>query len=252
MNLLILGAGYAVRLHPHSLTLPKPLIEVAGLAMVEHVLRRMAASASIRRAVLVSNGRFHADYARWLDGFSASAHSRTIPVPQLVNDGSTSPANKLGAIGDLLLGLRAGDLYGDDLIVIGGDNLFECPQPGFIERSRQVPASIATYDVGSREVVKRFASLETDAEGRLTAFVEKPTAPTGTIAGTAFYFFRKETLPLIDRYLAEGNHPDNAGFLFQWLYPRLPTYAFPVEGRWFDIGDAAALAEARAVFSALG
>ncbi len=98
--------------------------------------------------------------------------------------------------------------------------------------------------------MKRFASLETDADGRLSAFVEKPAAPTGTIAGTACYFFQRDTLPLIDRYLAEGNHPDNAGFLFQWLFPRLPTYGFPVEGRWFDIGDAAALEEARAVFAA--
>lgn len=251
MNLLVLGAGYAVRLHPHSLNLPKPLIEVAGKPMVEHVLCRMAASAPIRRSVLVSNARFHPEYARWLDGFSRSPSAPGLPMPALLNDGSTGPENKLGAIGDLLLGLREGDLYGDDLIVIGGDNLFEHPQSGFVERARHFPASIATYDVGCPEIVKRFASLETDAEGRLTAFVEKPVAPTGTIAGTAFYFFQKDTLPLIDRYVDEGNHPDNAGYLFQWLFPRLPTYAFPVDGRWFDIGDSAALEEARGVFASL-
>jgi len=248
MNLLILAAGYAVRLHPHSLTTPKPLLDVGGVPMVEHVLRRMAASATLDRAVLVSNARFHDAYAGWIGTFARSEGIDGIPLPDLINDGSTAPENKLGAIGDLRLGMREGDLYGDDLVVIGGDNLFELPQPGFIGRARPLPAAIATADVGSPENVRRFASLETDGEGRLTAFIEKPAAPTGTIAGTALYYFRRETLPLIDRYVEEGNHPDNAGYLFQWLFPRIPTYAFPIDGRWFDIGDADTLAEARRAF----
>ncbi len=245
MNLLILGAGYALRLYPLTKNTAKPLLEVAGRTMVEWVVYALADVADIKKTVLISNDRFAADYEEWIAGFDAP---RPALRPQLINDGSTNPDDQIGAIGDLHLALRVGDLYDDDLIVIGGDNLFSDCQAPFVEFSCDKPASIATYDVGSPEVVKRFASMETDAEGRITNFIEKPENPTTTIAGTAFYFFQKETLRLIDDYIAEGNNPDNAGYLFQWLFPRIPTYAHAVSGHWFDVGTKEALTEAREVF----
>jgi glucose-1-phosphate thymidylyltransferase len=247
MNLLVLGAGYALRLYPLTRNTAKPLIDVAGKPMIEHVIAAMSGIDDIEKTVLISNDRFAADYDRWLSAFAAP---RPALHPVLLNDGSTSPDDQIGAIGDLHLALGRGNLYDDDLIVVGGDNLFSDCQLPFVEFARDKPASIATFDVGSPEIVKRFASLESDGDGRITAFVEKPSSPTTTIAGTAFYFFQKDTLPLIDRYIADGNNPDNAGYLFQWLYPRIPTFAHSVAGRWFDVGTESALAEARQVFAA--
>ena len=57
-------------------------------------------------------------------------------------------------------------------------------------------------------------------------------------------------LPLIRRYLEEGNNPDQPGRLVQWLYPQLPVYAWQVPGRWYDIGSPETLAQADREFSA--
>jgi glucose-1-phosphate thymidylyltransferase len=55
-------------------------------------------------------------------------------------------------------------------------------------------------------------------------------------------------LPLIDRYLAEGNNSDQPGRLIQWLYLRVPVYTWRMPGLWFDIGSKESLAEANRVF----
>jgi glucose-1-phosphate thymidylyltransferase len=247
MNLLVLAAGYAIRLYPLTKNTAKPLIDIAGQPILDRLLASFDTIPDIKRSVLISNGRFAPDFDHWL---GQRTPSRPELQPELINNSSMCREEKRGAVADLHLALEKGALYDDDLIIVGGDNLFAKPQTGFINASRSRPASIATYDVGCTETVKRFASLEIDADEKITAFTEKPTEPKTTIAGTAFYFFQKDTLREIDRYIEEGNHPDNAGYLFQWLFPRIPTYAHPVDGLWFDIGDFAALEQARQAFSA--
>ena len=245
MNLLILAAGYAIRLYPLTQHTAKPLLTVAGRPILDHLLDSFAPISDIKHSALISNSRFAPDFDTWLGDRSPS---RSELQPKLIANGSMTREDKRGAIGDLHLALNEGNLYDDDLIVVGGDNLFESPQTEFINTARKRPASIATYDVGCRETVKRFASLETRDDGQIHAFTEKPTDPKTTIAGTAFYFFQKDTLREIDRYIDEGNHTDNAGYLFQWLFPRIPTYAHPVDGAWYDIGDIDALEQARTAF----
>ena len=246
MNLLILGAGYAMRLRPRTETIAKPLIHVAGRAMVDHVLDAMAPIEGLRRTVLISNNRFFGDYESWLE--RAERRTRAL-TPVLLNNGSNSPEDKKGAIGDLHHSMHEADLFGDDLIVVGGDNLFTHSQEGFVQFSQDKPAVIATYDVGCSEIVKRFASRSTHEDGRIHEFCEKPTDPRTTVAGTAFYFFKAETLSHVNDYIDEGRNPDNAGFLFQYLFPRIPTYACPIEGHWYDIGCEGTLEDAHQTFS---
>jgi glucose-1-phosphate thymidylyltransferase len=41
----------------------------------------------------------------------------------------------------------------------------------------------------------------------------------------------------VDRYLDEGNPPDQPGNFIGWLYPRRPVYGYRFAGSWWDIGD---------------
>ena len=56
-------------------------------------------------------------------------------------------------------------------------------------------------------------------------------------------------LPLISRYVAEGNNPDQPGRLVEWMYERTPFYAWQVPGRWYDIGSPETLEQADREFS---
>jgi glucose-1-phosphate thymidylyltransferase len=64
------------------------------------------------------------------------------------------------------------------------------------------------------------------------------------LAGPALYFYPRSTLPLIRRYLDEGNNPDQPGRLVEWLHTRTPVYGWPIPGRWFDIGSPETLEQA--------
>jgi glucose-1-phosphate thymidylyltransferase len=48
----------------------------------------------------------------------------------------------------------------------------------------------------------------------------------------------------VERYLEEGNSPDQPGRFVAWLVPRAPVYGYRFEGEWRDIGDAEQLLEA--------
>jgi glucose-1-phosphate thymidylyltransferase len=51
-------------------------------------------------------------------------------------------------------------------------------------------------------------------------------------------------VPLVMRYLAEGNPPDQPGRLVAWLYPRGAVYGYRFGGAWFDVGSPDQLLEA--------
>lgn len=248
MKVLILCAGYATRLYPLTLTRPKPLLEVAGKPMIEHVLDNLTAIAGIERVYVVTNAKFAEAFQAWADGY----HARKCPLPfTIVNDGSTDESNKLGAIGDIHYVLNH-ERVDTDLIVVAGDNLFSQRLGAFGEfcRARQAPV-LAVYDVGSLDLVKKYNAITLDATERITFFEEKPAHPQSTLTGIALYYYPRNCLPLIDQYVRERNNPDQPGRLVQWLYPRVPVYTWRVPGLWYDIGSKESLEEADRIFRQL-
>lgn len=246
MKLIILAAGYATRLYPLTLDKPKPLLEVAGQPMIEHVLASLGSVPEIDRIYVVTNAKFDGHFERWAEGYGSRADVAPIRV---INDGSTDDSNKLGAIGDLHLVLKRENVN-DDVIVVAGDNLFDSGLEGFAEfcLQRGAPA-VGVYDVGDLEEIKKYNNIGTDTEGRITSFEEKPSKPVGTITAIALYFYPESTLPLIHQYIEEGNNPDQPGRLVQWMYTRTPYYTWRVPGTWYDIGSKETLVEADRVFS---
>src|SRR2546426_12001690 len=102
MNVLILAAGYATRLYPLTLTQPKPLLPVAGKPMIDYVLDNLAPIEGIDRVYIVTNSKFAEQFQTWADNYRASKARLDFTI---VNDGSTDDGNRLGAIGELHLGI---------------------------------------------------------------------------------------------------------------------------------------------------
>lgn len=248
MKALILAAGYATRLYPLTLTRPKPLLPVAGKPMIEHVLASLAALREIDQLLVVTNARFADAFQTW-----AADYRSRFPVPdiEVIDDGSTDDAGKLGAIGDLHLVMeRLG--IDDDLVVVAGDNLFSQDLAGFGEacRTRGTPV-IGIYDVRSLDLARKYSCVTVDDTGRLLSFTEKPADPGTTLTGIALYYYPRSVLPLIRRYVAEGNDPDQPGRLVQWMLHHVPFHTWQVPGLWYDIGSRESLDEANRIFSAL-
>jgi glucose-1-phosphate thymidylyltransferase len=251
MKVIILAAGYATRLYPLTLTQPKPLLDVAGKPMIEHVLDNIATIPDIDRVYVVTNAKFATHFQKWSEHYRASkAHGKGMEFT-IVNDGSTDDTNKLGAIGDLHLVLSR-EKIDDDIIVVAGDNLFSVSLADFGRYCRDIKAPVlAVYDVGNLDEIKKYNAITMQSDGRISFFEEKPKQPQSTVTGIALYYYPKSSLPLIQQYIAEGNNPDQPGRLVQWMYQRAPFYTWRVPGIWYDIGSKETLKEANRIFAGL-
>jgi glucose-1-phosphate thymidylyltransferase len=231
---LILAAGYATRLRPLTDSIAKQLLPIGGRPMMDWVCDKLAeVTADIH---VVTNSRFAESFERWAAG------RRGVSVH---DDGTTSNDDRLGAIGDIqfVLERTAAD---DDLLVIAGDNLFDFSLADFVSfwRGKGVASAVAVYDCGDLELATHYGVVEVGEDDRLMGFEEKPSEPRSTLVATAGYLYHRQHLPLVQRYLAEGNPPDQPGRLVAWLYPREPVYAYRFAGAWFDIGSPEQLLEA--------
>jgi len=245
MKAVILAAGYATRLYPLTVDRPKALLDVGGRPMVEHLLQRLEGVAELDGIYLVTNSKFADTFRDWATGWAGSE-------VWIVDDGTADEETKLGAIGDLELTIRESAID-DDLIVLAGDNLFSESLAPFAEFASEKNApALGIYDVGDLDAIRRYNAIELDEDDRLTFFEEKPANPRSTLTGIALYFYPRHSLGLVGEYLETGNNPDQPGRLVQWLYPRVPVYAWRVPGRWYDIGSAETLAEADRAFTAGG
>jgi len=247
MNILILAAGYATRLYPLTLNKAKPLLEVAGKPMMEWVIDNLAPIPDIDRVYVVTNNKFAADFQAWADEYVKSQPKLSFKI---VNDGSTSDTDKLGAIGDIHYVITHESIADQDLLVVAGDNLFSESLEGFAAFASQHPATVALYDVGDLEQVKKFNAIETSEEGVITSFVEKPSDPKSTEAAIALYYYRKEVVPQFLTYIEEGNNPDQPGRFIEWLHKRVDVHTYKIPGTWFDIGSKETLVEANEIFAA--
>lgn len=247
MKLIILGAGYATRLYPLTLNQPKPLLMVAEKPMIEHVLDNATPIREIDHVFVVTNEKFAPHFQRWADAYVSTHGSAPITI---INDHSTDDANKLGAIGDMNLVITEAQID-DDIIVVGGDNLFSHSLEAFGAYCRDCNAPVTgVYDVGDLDEIKKYNAIEIDDQDQITFFEEKPANPKSTLTGIALYYYPRAALPLIRQYMADGNNPDQPGRLVQWFYPRAPFYVWRVPGIWYDVGSKETLEEANRIFSA--
>lgn len=240
MKAYLLAAGYATRMRPLTDAWPKPLLEVAGAPILSHVVAGVAGLEGLSEVVVIANDRFAEDFLSWAKGLEIS-----VPV-RVLNDGTTSDADKLGALGDLAFALAACPPGEESWLVAAGDNLL-----GFELRALQ---SVFQEDVSSpllavREVVRDgpspYNEVRVDAAGRVESFREKPADPVSTLAAIALYFFPPAIAGRLAGYLEAGGNPDAPGHFMAWLVDRVPVRGTRLPGPWFDIGSLDGLAHAR-------
>lgn len=239
MKALVLAAGYATRLYPLTETVAKPLLPVGGRPMLDWILDRIREVEAVDAIHVVTNAKFAPAFRAW------AATAPATPRVTIHDDGTTSEDDRLGAIGDIRFVLDAAHVD-DDVLVIAGDNLFDFSLADYIDfwRAMGTASAVAVHDVRSRELARKYGIVDVDVDGRVGGFVEKPADPPSTLAATAAYVYHREHLPLLRRYLQEGNPPDQPGKFIAWLHGREPVYAYAFGGEWRDVGDREQLLEA--------
>lgn len=232
MKALILAAGYATRLYPITKDFPKPLLRVGKRAIIDYIFDKLAVLEQINEVIVITNDKFFGRFEKWKHGLKAGK------AVTLVNDLTKTHEDKLGAIGDMHFAISSRKIN-DDLLVIGGDNLFDSSLNGFLSfaRKHKTPA-IGVYDIKDKTKASHYGVLTLNREGRILEFKEKPAHPESTYVGMCLYYFPKEKLGLLEEYLSgRSDKKDATGYYIDWLSRKVAVYGFIFDCRWFDIGD---------------
>ncbi len=247
MKAIVLAAGYAMRLYPLTKDLPKALLEIGGRHMLDYLMDEIASVPEIDEVILVTNSRFYKQFCDWAAGRKTPGLSVCV-----LDDGTDTNENRLGAIGDMQFVLDQTGLD-DDVLVAAADNLFTFRLNDFVESFRESGKdTLLAQAMGDTEELKRFAIATLDESGRVVGLVEKPQNPPTDIAVYALYLYRRDTLPLVRQYIDEGNNRDAPGHFPEWLYQRREVRAYLFEGECVDIGTPEAYAAARAEYGKRG
>jgi len=242
MKVLILAAGYATRLYPLTLNKAKPLLTIGGKPILEYIFDNIKNVDDLREVYIVTNSKFAKDFSSW-----ASKYKFHKPV-KVIDDGTTSDSDRLGAIGDMLFIINQAKID-DDLMVIAGDNLFNFELEPFVEFARKKnKACVGVHDLANKSLLSRYGVLSLDENGKVIEFQEKPAVPKSSLISMGLYYFPKGKLSLIGEYIKSGQKPDQPGNYISWLSKKEDVYGFVFKVDWYDIGDPVSLKEATQKF----
>ncbi len=245
MKGIILAAGYATRLYPLTIDRPKALLPIHDRPIIDYIADEMDTIAALDTIIVISNHRFYDQFVSWAAARNTRAAGHRVMV---LDDGSTSDDNKLGAIGDMQFCIDQLAID-DDLLVIAGDNLFTYrlrdAWRAFQEHGQDM---ILAQRLPPGEDLRRFAIASIDENNMVLDLAEKPEHPHSDLAVYATYFYRRDTVPLIRAYLEAGNKPDAPGYFPVWLYTRKPVRVYQFSGECIDIGTTESYAHVQTTF----
>jgi glucose-1-phosphate thymidylyltransferase len=244
MKVLILAGGYGTRLYSIVKDRPKALLEVAGKTLIDHTVDSFSRIPGIEEIVVVTNAKFFDMLSAW----GQARRGRPCPI-RVVNDRTTCPQDRLGAMGDVLFVLGS-EQTPTDWLVAGSDNLYDFDVAPFaVFASRVAPAvSVACFDLKDTAAATRYGVIQLDAEGRIVSLEEKPAKPKSSLISMCLYYYPAASLPLIRAFIDETNSADTTGGYIQWLYAKQSVYGLNFTGKWYDIGSVESYNEAQRGF----
>jgi len=243
MKALILAAGYGTRLYPLTKDKPKPLLEINQKPIIDYLLDKLQPFSNLSEVIVVTNDKFSVPFEHW-----AKAKKFSSPM-SVVNDGTKSNDDRLGSMGDIHFVMQQKHIE-EDLLVLGGDNLFDQPLEDFVAKAMadSPKVTIGLYDIRDKNEARKFGVVQLDSKNQVVSFDEKPANPKSSLIGMCLYYLPAPSLNCVGRYLQVSKSADTSGDYIRWLYPQETVFGFKFDGKWYDIGSIEAYQEAQNEF----
>jgi NDP-sugar pyrophosphorylase family protein len=210
---VILAGGKGVRLAPLTEVIPKPLVPIGGMPVLEIVIRQLKANGFHRITLAVG---YMADLikAYFQDGSRWGVKIDYSYEPQ-----------PLGTAGPLRLieGLE------ETFLVMNADILTNLNYQELIGYHRE-HGGVATIGAFERQVRIDLGVIVTDGRRRITDYIEKPTQ--NYLVSMGVYIFEPRVLD----FLAGNGYLDFPDLVKRLLAADLPVCFHPFSGYWLDIG----------------
>jgi len=196
MNIIIPMAGKGKRMRPHTLTIPKPLIPIAGKPIVQRLVEDIVkvCNEPIENIVFIIHPSFGKETEDKLIEIAKDENSNGIIAYQ---DEALGTAHAIFCARDYLKG---------KVTVAFADTLFKAD----FRMDTKTEGIIWVQEV---ENPSAFGVVKTNEDGDITDFIEKPQTPVSNMAIIGIYFFREgEILHDEIKYLIDHNIKEKGEF----------------------------------------
>lgn len=212
---VILAGGKGTRLHPFTVTFPKPLMPLGDTAVIETLMQRLILFGC--RDVTLTLGHLaeltKAYFAQRADAF------RSLTLRFVQEAEPTGTAGSLALVPDLT----------STFLTMNGDVLTDLDFGALLRAHREqgVILTIATYN---KEVKLDLGVLELDQDSSVIDYIEKPTH--GYPVSMGIYVYEPRVLD----YIETGKYLDFPDLVLRLIRAGERVYAYRTDCLWLDIG----------------
>jgi glucose-1-phosphate thymidylyltransferase len=193
MRIIIPMAGWGTRLRPHTLTIPKPMLPIAGKPIVQRLVEDLVKSTEQKIEDIIFVIR---------EDFGKAIPEQLLKVAEVVGSKGHIRYQDV-PLGTAHAILQAGDFLDGNVIVAFADTLFRADYK--IETDKD-----GIIWVQKVENPSAFGVVKMDKDGVITEFVEKPKEFISDLAIIGIYYFkdgkylRSEMQYLLDNNIQKG------------------------------------------------
>ena len=214
MKAVILAGGTGTRLRPYTTVLPKPLMPIGDLPILEILVRQLKTAGCSEIVLAVGYlaaliQAYFGDGSRW--GIPIRYSQETTPL------GTAGPISLVDGLDDSFLVMN-----GDILTSLDFRELYR------FHLDRGATATVCRCD---RSIKLNLGIVKVGEHGRVSDYIEKPSLEYQVSMGV--YAFRPE----IRDHIPKGRNMDLPDLIRSLLARGVPVQSYDFKGLWFDIGN---------------
>lgn len=228
MRAVILAGGKGVRLAPLTDVIPKPLVPIGGMPIIEIVIRQLRRYGFHRITLAVGY------MAKLIQAYFQDGSKMGVEI-----DYSYEP-QPLGTAGPLSLIKNLDSTF----LVMNADVLTNINLEEFFKHHKS-HGGIATIGAFERQVTIDLGVIVANGQGRIQDYVEKPSS--SHLVSMGIYMFEPQVLQFIKR----EQYLDFPDLVKIFLGQGIPVHYYLFKGYWLDIGRHEDYAKAASEFETL-
>ncbi len=213
MKAVILAGGKGTRLSPYTKILPKPLMPIGDMPILEVILRQIK-QAGIKDVVLTVG-----HLSELLRAFFQDGSRLGLNISYNYEDSPLGTAGPIAFVPDL----------DETFLVMNGDVLSTIPLGELIQFHKEQKA-IATIATHHRRVKVDLGVIQWDGDARVTGYIEKPTYDYSVSMGV--YVFEPKVL----NYVPKGEYYDFPDLVKKLIGVGEKVIGYRFDGYWQDLG----------------
>jgi NDP-mannose synthase len=213
MKAIILAGGKGTRLAPYTKILPKPLMPIGDMPILEIILRQIK-RAGINEVIITVGHLSHL-----LQAFFQHGQRFGLKISYSQEDHPLGTAGPLSLIGGL----------NETFLVANGDVLTTLNLHDLIAFHRESDA-VATIATHTRSVKVDLGVIQFDGANQISGYIEKPTYDYSVSMG--IYLFEPKVL----EYIPCSQYFDFPELVLKMLAAGERVIGYPFDGYWQDLG----------------